>query len=80
MKTTATVLFATAIITASMVRAATTTVTFDNGLEGFGGPQGPGGTTGIEPTGGNPDANLHTVFNNFGIEFRTDTNTDFVGD
>ena len=32
------------------------------------------------PTGGNPGANLRTVFNNFGITFVNSTNPAFVGD
>lgn len=56
------------------------TVTFDAGAEGWIGPQGPGGSTGIEPAGGNPGANMHTVFNNFGITFRNDSNPEFIGD
>ena len=55
-------------------------VTFDNGNEGWFGPEGPGGSTGIENTGGNPGNHLHTVFNNFGIEFSTTTNQAFLGD
>lgn len=51
-------------------------VTFDNGTEGW---LVPGGT-GIEAVGGNPGNHLHTVFNNFGIEFRNDSNPAFIGD
>ncbi len=58
----------------------TTTVTFDNGAEGWIGSEGPGGTTEIRPTGGNDDAHLYTIFNNFGITFFNDTNEAFVGD
>jgi hypothetical protein len=57
-----------------------TIVTFDDGPEGWSGPQGPGGSTVIDPSGGNPGANLHTVFSDFGITFRNTTNTEFVGD
>lgn len=45
------------------------TVTFEEGAEGWTGPAGPGGATVLEETGGNPDAHLHTTFNNFGITF-----------
>ena len=60
--------------------AADTVVTFEDGAEGWSGPQGPGGGTVIETTGGNPDHNMHTVFNNFGIIFPNSTNANFVGD
>ena len=45
----------------------TTTITFDDGPEGWVGPAGPGGTTVIETSGGNPGNFMRTVFNNFGI-------------
>lgn len=60
--------------------AAAAVTTFENGPEGWEGPQGPGGMTVIDPTGGNPDANFHTTFNNFGITFFNNTNPDFVMD
>ena len=60
--------------------AATTVVTFDSGAEGWSGPAGPGGSTTIEPTGGNPGANLRTVFNDFGVTFPNSTNPAFVFD
>ncbi len=56
------------------------TVTFDSGAEGWEGPAGGGGSTVIDATGGNPGANLHTVFNDFGITFTNDTNAAFVFD
>lgn len=34
----------------------------------------------IDATGGNPGANLHTVFNDFGITFTNDSNATFVFD
>jgi hypothetical protein len=43
--------------------------TFENGLEGWVGPTGGGGSTFIEPGTGNPGNSLRTVFNNFGITF-----------
>lgn len=58
----------------------TTVVTFDNGTEGWIGPQGFGGSTVIDAAGGNGGANLHTDFQDFGIEFRNSTNTAFVQD
>ncbi|MCG8404637.1 MAG: PEP-CTERM sorting domain-containing protein [Phycisphaerales bacterium] len=62
------------------VHATAAVTTFENGPEGWQGPQGSGGITVIDPTGGNPDANFHTTFNNFGITFFNNTNTDFVMD
>jgi hypothetical protein len=56
------------------------TVTFEEGTEGWVGPIGSGGSTGLEGEGGNPGANLHTVFNNFGISFENSTNPAFVQD
>ena len=62
------------------VLSAQTVVTFDAGLEGWSGPQGPGGASSIEATGGNPGSNLRTQFNDFGITFSTETNPGFVFD
>lgn len=56
------------------------TTTFEDGLQGWDGPQGVGGVTYLDPTGGNPDANLHTEFIDFGITFRNDTNPGFIQD
>ncbi len=56
---------------------ATAVVTFDNGPEGW---VGPVGGTFIDPEGGNPGANLHTIFSDFGITFRNSTNKDFATD
>lgn len=64
-------------------RAQTAVITFDNGLEGWSGPGGVGGATTIVATGGHGDDDgpfLRTVFNDFGITFRTTTNTAFLGD
>ena len=69
-----------AALFASLGFAQSALVTFDDGAEGWSGPQGPGGTSGVVPTGGNPGANLRTVFNNFGITFINSTNPAFVGD
>ncbi len=55
-------------------------VTFDSGTEGWIGPQGPGGSTVVDPLGGNPGGNLHTIFSNFGITFRNSANAEFIGD
>ena len=65
---------------ACAAQAQTTTVTFDAGAEGWVGPAGPGGSTGIVTTGGNPGANMRTVFNNFGISFVNSSNPAFRGD
>lgn len=65
---------------AAVASADTTTVTFDNGAEGWSGPSGIGGATSIVGTGGNPGANMRTVFNDFGITFRNDSNSAFVQD
>jgi len=65
---------------ACAAQAQTTTVTFDAGAEGWVGPAGPGGSTGIVATGGNPGANMRTVFNNFGISFVNSSNPAFRGD
>lgn len=77
-------ILATAALASLTAAAAANThssvVTFDNGWEGWNGTQGPGGFSEIVPNGGNPGAHAHTVFNNFGIEWWTDTNQDFLGD
>jgi len=58
----------------------TTVVTFDSGAEGWVGTQGSTGQTVIDPAGGNGGANMHTIFNDFGIEFNNSTNAAFVQD
>jgi hypothetical protein len=56
---------------------ADTTTTFDNGLEGW----SISGRTDINPTGGNPGANLHGVLIDvFGADIRNNTNDAFLGD
>jgi len=60
--------------------AASTVVTFSNGPEGWSGPAGSTGGTTILPSGGNPGHCLRTIFNDFGITFRTSSNPAFVGD
>lgn len=75
---TAAALALTATVSASTTHSAV--ITFDNGWEGWNGTQGPGGSSVIEPTGGNPGAHARTVFNNFGIEWWTQSNQDFLGD
>jgi hypothetical protein len=71
---------ATALLVAASAAGQATTVTFSNGAEGWIGPGGPGGSTSIVATGGNPDANMRTVFNNFGISFVNSSNAAFKGD
>ncbi|MCA9281881.1 MAG: PEP-CTERM sorting domain-containing protein [Phycisphaeraceae bacterium] len=63
---------------AAVCAGGTTTVTFDGGAAGWSGPSGIGGATTIPATGGNPGANMRTVFNDFGITFRNDTNAAFI--
>ena len=58
----------------------TTTIEFNGGSGGWTGPSGAGGSTFLDPTGGNPDGNMHTIFSDFGIVFRNNTNPDFVQD
>lgn len=69
-----------ALVLAPHLAAAQGTTTFASGAEGWVGPSGPGGATTLEPTGGNPDHNLRTVFNDFGITFANDSNPAFVFD
>jgi len=68
------------LLTARLAAAQTAVVTFDDGWAGWSGPQGGGGATTIEPEGGNPGAHAHTVFNDFGISFRTESHPAFLGD
>ncbi|MFG0246939.1 MAG: PEP-CTERM sorting domain-containing protein [Phycisphaerales bacterium JB052] len=58
----------------------TTTTDFSNGAEGWTGPSGIGGATNIEGTGGNDGEYMRTVFNDFGVTFRNNSNADFLGD
>lgn len=61
---------------APLAAANTTTISFDNGWEGFAGY----GNSFISPAGGNPGAHARTIHNNFGIEWYTQTNPAFTGD
>ncbi len=54
--------------------------TFSSGAEGWVGPSGGGGATTLEAAGGNPEANLRTVFNDFGITFANSSSVGFVFD
>lgn len=56
------------------------TTDFSSGAEGWTGPIGPGGGTSIQTSGGNDGAYMRTIFNNFGITFRNDSNAAFLGD
>ncbi|MEE2681395.1 MAG: hypothetical protein VX641_03380 [Planctomycetota bacterium] len=51
-------------------------VGFEGGSQGWIGTNGSTGGTQLEATGGNPGHHLHTVFNDFGIEFTNDTRPD----
>lgn len=53
---------------------------FSSGANGWSGPSGPGGATTIVPNGGNDGEYMRTVFNDFGITFRNNTNADYLGD
>ncbi len=65
---------------AALASGQTTNVGFEAGAAGWSGPTGIGGATTIQTTGGNPGHNMQTVFNDFGITFRTSTNPAFVQD
>ena len=70
-----------ALLAASpVVSADETIVDFEDGDGGWEGPQGFGGATVIDPVGGNPGANLHTVFSDFGVTFRNSSNPAWVQD
>jgi len=62
------------LLIAAFAAAAPTVVTFDNGAEGW------DGNAAVEPDGGHPGANAHFLLETTGIEYRTDSNTSFVGD
>lgn len=68
-----------ALLAASTALADTTTTTFENGLEGWEGPQGFGGSSQIVPDG-NPGNAYQTTFNDFGVTFSNTTNQAFLGD
>lgn len=79
MKTAAGIVFAAAATACLALPASTTR--FDDGAEGWEGPQGIGGIgTFIDEKEGNPVPGFHTVFNDFGITFRNSTNENFVQD
>jgi hypothetical protein len=71
-----------ATIGTALALAGDSVVTFENGDEGWSGPGGSAGGTGtfIDQASGNPAPGLHTIFNDFGVTFRTSTNPDFVRD
>ncbi len=71
-------LAATVVLACSFTAAASadvTTVTFDNGWEGW---HGTGAT--LVGAGGNPGAHAHTQIINFGVEYWTDSHAAFLGD
>lgn len=70
--------FASLVLVAATT--ADTTVDFSNGVEGWTGPQGAGGSTTVEATGGNPAENMRTQFTDFGITFRNSSNPEFAQD
>ncbi|TVQ53847.1 MAG: PEP-CTERM sorting domain-containing protein [Phycisphaerales bacterium] len=75
-----TVCLAGAMTATALADTESTVITFDDGLEGWNGIQGPGGSSQLVQTGGNPGAHIHTVFNNFGVYWWTNTNQNFLGD
>lgn len=54
-----------------------TTVTFENGTEGF---VASGAFTEVRDSGGNTGAHVRTVTESFGVEWWTDSNSAFLGD
>ena len=57
------------------------TTRFDEGAEGWEGPQGIGGIgTFIDEKDGDPVPGFHTIFNDFGVTFRNSTNENYVQD
>jgi hypothetical protein len=64
------------ISASAMAGVQSTVINFDNGWEGFAGY----GNSFIENSGGNPGNHAHTIHNNFGIEWWTQSNSAFVGD
>jgi hypothetical protein len=71
-------LFAMAALPAMALTPATTT--FDDGKEGWQGPQGSGGVSRITRRNGDPAPAYRTRFEDFGITFANRTNADFIGD
>lgn len=69
-----------ALCAGSALAGDTTNTDFSNGAQGWSGPSGIGGATTIMPTGGNNGAYMRTVFNDFGITFRNNSNADYLGD
>lgn len=82
MKLTA-LIFALGTCTAtSLAGVSTTTVDFNDGTnQGWEGPQGFGGASYVDPTGGvGGTGGYRTEFNDFGIDFSNNTNAAFLGD
>lgn len=75
------VALAAAAAIATHAAADITVVNFENGAEGWEGPQGFGGSTFIDPTNGvGGSAGFRTQFHDFGVAFTNSTNPAFVGD
>lgn len=69
------------LLAAGAVQAAAPVVTtFDNGREGWRGPQGSGGISWVGPGFGNDAPAYRTVFQDFGITFSNQLNPAFIGD
>jgi hypothetical protein len=66
----------------SLAGVSTTTVDFNDGMNhGWEGPQGFGGVSYVDPTGGvGGTGGYRTEFNDFGIDFANNTNAAFLGD
>ncbi len=78
----ATNFLALALAAGTALAGTTTVVDFNDGTtQGWDGPQGFGGATSVDPTYGvGGSGGLRTQFNNFGIDFYNNTNSDFLGD
>ena len=64
----------------ALANSTTVNTDFSSGVNGWSGPSGIGGATGIKNGGGNDGAYMHTVFYDFGVTFRNSTNADYLGD
>lgn len=80
MRTSITIAAIIALTATGTLAGDTTIVDFSNGAQGWNGPSGIGGATNIVPTGGNDGEFMQTVFNDFGVTFRNNSNAAFLGD
>ena len=67
----------------ALADSTTINTNFTDGANGWVGPSGfdgQGGGTTIVPRGGNDAHFMQTVFNDFGVTFRNNTNADYLGD